>query len=298
MSQHAPSGIFNIDKPAGITSHDVVNRVRKIVGIRRVGHAGTLDPMATGVLIVCVGQATRLIEYIMLGQKRYRATILFGQATDTYDAEGEVVAEADPSGLGEAMVQQAISAFVGTISQIPPPFSAIKRKGVPLYKLARQGINVVPEPRLVQIEAIEPVAWRLPEVVVDVVCQGGTYIRSLAHDLGQKLGVGAHLTGLRRMASGDWPVETAISLERLASAAAADALMTVMQPQERAMAGWPRITLSTEQVRSVRFGQAIFYPALLADSVVVGYDSHDKLVAILQAGETGQLKPKKVFKEI
>jgi len=289
------SGVLNIDKPAGITSHDVVNRVRELMGRRKIGHAGTLDPMATGVLLICVGQATRLAEYLAATPKVYRATILFGQTTDTYDADGKIVAETDPLHLTRAAVDQAFEAYVGRICQAPPPFSAIKKGGVPLYKLARKGIAIQPEPRIVYVDAIKLVAWNFPEVVVEVVCQSGVYIRSLAHDMGQKLEVGAHLTGLVRIASGKWHLRDAISLQMLAQALANDALRTVLQPKERVLAELPQVILSTQEAQAARFGQSIFRPSPPGASLIAGYDAGGELVAIFDSQETGELKPKKVF---
>jgi tRNA pseudouridine55 synthase len=292
------SGIFNINKPSGLTSHDVVNRVRQLVGTRKVGHAGTLDPMATGVLLVCVGQATRLIEYIMAGSKTYRATICFGLTTDTYDKDGQVIANADPSALTKETVTQALSKFVGEIDQTPPPFSAIKKEGVPLYKLARKGIMIQARPRRIRIEAINPIQWQLPEVVVDVICQTGTYIRSLAHDAGQMLGVGAYLTGLIRLASGNWSLDNAISLEVLEQAVVENRLQSVLHAQEEAVVDMPGVQLSPAQARAVRFGQSIDAVSTWNTSPVAGFDPSGKLVAILSAEQAGFLKPKKVFSEI
>jgi tRNA pseudouridine55 synthase len=292
------SGIFNINKPSGLTSHDVVNRVRQLVGTRKVGHAGTLDPMATGVLLVCVGQATRLIEYIMAGSKTYRATICFGLTTDTYDKDGQVIANADPSALTKETVTQALSKFVGEIDQTPPPFSAIKKEGVPLYKLARKGIMIQARPRRIRIEAINPIQWQLPEVVVDVICQTGTYIRSLAHDAGQMLGVGAYLTRLIRLASGNWSLDNAISLEVLEQAVVENRLQSVLHAQEEAVVDMPGVQLSPAQARAVRFGQSIDAVSTWNTSPVAGFDPSGKLVAILSTEQAGFLKPKKVFSEL
>jgi tRNA pseudouridine55 synthase len=182
------SGLLNIDKPKGITSHDVVNRLRKVARQRKVGHAGTLDPMATGVLLVCLGQATRLIEYLVTGRKQYRATIRFGIATNTLDADGEVMAEKDPSDLSEARLRPLLPRFMGEIEQIPPIFSALKKRGKPLYKLARAGQTVEVEPRRVTIDSLVWIAWQPPDLTLDISCSSGTYIRSLARDLGQAAG--------------------------------------------------------------------------------------------------------------
>lgn len=295
MSEKDISGILNINKPAGITSHDVVDQVRGLIGIRKVGHAGTLDPMATGVLLICIGQATRLAEYLMKGQKVYRATVLFGQTTDTYDADGEIVSEVDPSILTEAAVNHAFLSFVGRVCQVPPPFSAIKKGGIPLYKLAREGVAVESKPRIVHIDVIKLIEWNSPEAVVEVICRSGTYIRSLAHDVGQALEVGAHLAELVRVASGEWHIKDAVSLQTLTQVVANGTLDTVLHPKERALTVLPQVILSDREVQAVRFGQSIIHPSPPDASVVVGYDTAGKLVAIFNPQETGELKPKKVF---
>jgi len=177
------SGILNLDKPAGMTSHDVVVHVRRLLGVRKVGHAGTLDPMATGVLLICLGQATRVAEYLMRSDKVYRAEIRLGVATDTHDAEGKVIKTTQVT-VGEGEVREALASFVGQIEQVPPMYSALKRQGVPLYKLARRGIVVERKPRTVKIHQIKLLDWSPPLVTIEVTCSPGTYIRALARDLG------------------------------------------------------------------------------------------------------------------
>ncbi len=188
-------GILIIDKPSGLTSHDVVNRVRRATKIRQVGHAGTLDPMATGVLVVCLGQATRVSEYLLGHDKAYRATIRLGIETNTYDADGEIVATHDVN-VDRAEVERALAQFVGEIQQVPPMYSAIKRDGQKLYELARQGIEIERAARSVIIHSIELRDYQAPDATIDVRCSAGTYIRSIAHDLGAALGTGGHLIDL------------------------------------------------------------------------------------------------------
>ncbi|NDJ61826.1 MAG: tRNA pseudouridine(55) synthase TruB, partial [Chloroflexi bacterium] len=197
-------GFLNIDKPLGWTSHDVVAKLRRGLQIKKIGHAGTLDPLATGVLVICLGAATRLSEYVMDTTKRYRAVVHLGVTTDTYDAEGEITAQRPSDHLSEADVRDALGAFVGALEQVPPMYSAIKQGGRKLYDLARAGEVVERPPRPVHIHALEVVAWQPPQVTLDVTCSPGTYIRSLAYDLGAALGVGAHLAGLMRTASGSF----------------------------------------------------------------------------------------------
>jgi tRNA pseudouridine55 synthase len=218
-----PDGILNLNKPRGPTSHDIVDRVRALTGIRRVGHAGTLDPLASGVLLVCTGRATRVSEYLMAGQKVYRARVRLGIATDTYDAEGQVVAEA-PAEVSRAQVDTALTHFRGTITQVPPTYSALKHEGTPLHRLARRGVEVerlsLLKARQVEVYGLELTAWEPPECTLEVICSPGTYVRALAHDLGEALGCGAHLAGLIRLASGDFRLEDAVTLEKLTQAAA------------------------------------------------------------------------------
>src|SRR5450432_367726 len=195
-----PFGFLIVDKPQGMTSHDVVNVVRRGIGIKRIGHAGTLDPMATGVLILCIGLATRLSEYVMSERKSYTATIRLGIETDTYDADGETVAVAETSHLSAPDIERALLRFQGDVEQVPPMYSAIKQGGKKLYKLARQGKEVERAPRNVWM-ATHLLDLNLPTLSISITCSAGTYIRSIAHDLGALLGVGAHLTALRRTAS-------------------------------------------------------------------------------------------------
>jgi tRNA pseudouridine55 synthase len=206
---------LNIDKPAGITSRDVVNRVVKYVGTKRVGHAGTLDPMATGVLIVAINRATRLVEYVQQQQKTYDATFLLGQSSDTDDIEGNVAQHSTLSEPSPAEVQQALSSFQGDIDQVPPQFSALKVQGRAAYNLARQGINVDLAPRRVRIDSIVVQSYQYPELRLTITCGSGTYIRSIARDLGQLLGTGGLMSQLRRSAIGAFHVDQAASLDHL-----------------------------------------------------------------------------------
>ncbi len=289
------SGILNINKPGGITSHDVVHRVRKILGTKKVGHTGTLDPMAVGVLLVCVGQATRLIEYLATSEKQYQARLKFGQSTNTYDADGEITETRDPSPLTEAMLRRALTGFVGNIQQQPPAFSAIKKNGVPFYKLARKGLPVTPPTRAVRVETIELLEFAPPEAVLRISCQAGVYIRSIAHDVGQVLGVGAHLTELIRLANGHWRVENAVSLDALEQAVSAGNLEQVLQPKELAVSHLPQKLLSPEDLHRVSMGQFIDDELLLDKPAIAAYNQTGQLAAILVPHKSGLLKPKKVF---
>lgn len=209
-------GFLVIDKPAGISSHDVVNRVRRILGTKKVGHTGTLDPFATGVLPIAVGEGTKAIQFLDEGEKAYEAVVRLGLVTDTLDITGTVLLEHDPAGVSQRQLEHAMASLTGEISQLPPMYSAIKQGGQPLYKLARKGIEVERKPRQVLIRQFELLAFNAPLAEVRVLCSRGTYVRTLADDLGKLLGCGACLTELRRTASGPFRLANALTLEQLA----------------------------------------------------------------------------------
>lgn len=191
-------GILLIDKPSGMTSHDVVDRVRRKLRMKRIGHAGTLDPNATGLLIILVGKATKTSQYLMSLNKVYEGTLKLGEATDSHDIEGEVVEEHEVPDLTEEEITEYIESFIGDQYQTPPMFSAKKIKGVPLYKMARKGKTVEREPRFIRVSSFKLLNFDLPYVSFVMECSKGTYVRTISHDLGQKIGCGAHLTALRR----------------------------------------------------------------------------------------------------
>ncbi len=211
-------GILNINKPAGKTSYGVVAMVKRLTGERRVGHAGTLDPDATGVLPVCLGKGTRIVEYLSAAAKTYRAAIELGAATDTYDAGGRITQRGDPSGIDRTQLESALAPFRGTIGQTPPMYSALKHRGQPLYKLARAGISIERKSRPVTVHRLEITGWQPPVVTLEIECSKGTYIRSLAHDLGQALGCGAYLKSLIRTRYGPFDINEAVSMPQLEEA--------------------------------------------------------------------------------
>jgi tRNA pseudouridine55 synthase len=218
MSQannEAPEGILLVDKPQGITSHDVVSKMRRVFHIKKVGHAGTLDPMATGVLVILIGKATKASQFLMSLDKEYAGTIKLGVITDSQDADGEIVEERPVPDLTEAQVKTEMKTFIGDQYQIPPMFSAKKINGQKLYKLARQGKTVEREPRVIHISRFELTNFALPEVSFIVGTSKGAYVRTIAHDLGDKLGCGGHLNVLRRTAVGQFRVEKSSTIEAL-----------------------------------------------------------------------------------
>ena len=288
-------GILNINKPPGITSHDVVSRVRRITGQRCVGHAGTLDPLATGVLVLCLGEATRIIEYLMTDDKVYRARIRLGISTDTYDAEGQITHQTDPDHISHAQVEQGLVAFVGMLQQTPPMYSAIKHKGTPLYRLARRGQVVPRQARTVHVSALELLEWAPPELEIRVRCSKGTYIRSLAHDLGQDLGCGAHLVGLIREASGGFRLERSITLDELAEAFAGGEGPGLLQPLDMALQALPAVTVDGAAARKIGFGQRVQLLEAPGTSMCRVYATDGRLLALLKHDSDGYWQPRKVF---
>ena len=285
-------GFLNVNKPLGLTSHDVVAQARRRLGVKKVGHAGTLDPMATGVLILCLGNATRLSEYVMDTTKSYRAWLRLGIVTDTYDSEGQVIAEQDSSHIQRGDVERLLPRFTGVIEQIPPMYSAIKQQGRKLYELAREGQTVEREARQVTIHTIELVEWTPPLVVLDVQCSAGTYIRSLAYDLGQALGVGASLAGLERTASGSFTIEVALSPDTLFDD---PTWQRFVVPPSVALSAYPGVTLTGSAVNDIYNGRLTPRPERVEEgTVAMAYDLSGQLLAVLHAVE-GMWKPQKVF---
>jgi tRNA pseudouridine55 synthase len=285
-------GFLIVDKPSGMTSHDVVQRVRRGTGVRAIGHAGTLDPMATGVLVLCLGDATRLSEYVMASEKVYEATLRLGIETDTYDADGRIVAEAHIDHLTRADFEAALPRFVGTIAQVPPMYSAIKQGGVALYKLARAGQEVERAPRTVTITAIDLIDWAPPSASIRITCGAGTYIRSLAHDLGAWLGVGAHLTALRRTRSGN--LDQPIGWAALEGAMAAGDWSQYLIDEKLPLAALPALHLDSVAITAIGHGQSIPHAALEAGARYRLCDPAGRLFAIAET-RGDRLQPVKVF---
>lgn len=299
-------GILNLNKPRGWTSHDVVARVRRLTRIRRVGHAGTLDPMATGVLLVCLGRATRIVEYLMAGRKRYRAVLRLGISTDSHDADGQVTATV-PVTASRAEVESALDRFRGSIEQVPPMVSAIKRDGQPLYKLARRGITVERAARPIEIFELQMTDWLPPNLTLELTCSPGTYVRALARDLGQQLGCGAHLTALTRLASGDFTVSEAVDMDRFTAAVAAsdkDNMQDwhrLVAPMDAGLKHLPACILGAQESRYVQSGRPLAAEHIMAprDELCRAYaagDGENKLLALLRFDDDARVwRPHKVF---
>lgn len=304
------NGIVVVNKPAGMTSHDVVGVARKMFHTKRIGHTGTLDPDATGVLVLCVGNATRLAEYLSAARKNYVTEVVFGVETDTQDASGNIVTVQDASHLTEAEVRALLPRFRGTILQIPPMVSARHHQGKRLYELAREGVTVEREARPVEIERLELLGFTSgehPVVTLDVTCSTGTYIRTLAADLGAAAGVGGMMRSLQRVWVGEnaeqaFALADAHTLDDLRARDAEGTLAGVVLPLTAALRAWPQVHLSEEALTRLIHGQAI----PLAAQEIPAYDTQaeERPIAVLDAmGDlcvvarlrTGQLQPVKVL---
>ncbi len=275
-------GFLAADKPAGITSHDVVQQLRRLSRQRRIGHAGTLDPLATGLLLIGFGRSTRLIEYLIGQPKRYTATVRLGQATDTYDADGTIIAER-PIAVSQQDIAAALASFHGTIQQYAPIYSAIKRGGTPLYKLARTGHEVERPLRNVTFYGLSIESWQEPFLVLDVRCSAGTYVRSLAHDLGEALGCGGHITALRRTAIGQVTLVQAVPLNGLD----ADSLAARILPGPSTISHVPRLAFPAAAAYQLLLGQRVPFGAadrmlaLPEGSPIRGYGPDDSFLGII-----------------
>lgn len=288
------SGVLVVDKPIGMTSHQVVQVIRNGTHIKRAGHTGTLDPRASGVLVVLIGPAVRLSEYVSAEDKRYQATIKLGEKTDTYDADGTITGTADVNVTMEQF-EEALQQFVGQIEQVPPPYSAVKVKGRRAYEMARKGEEVKLEPRIINVHSLEMIEWNAPEVVIDVHCSSGTYVRSLAYDLGEVLGCGANLTGLRRTKSGRFTLKDSVPLRKLNEAFENSDWYQYLIPAAEALSDWPSITLNNEEVDNVRHGHRIERESSQGE-MVRAITEQGELVALMAFdAETSEYQPKKVF---
>lgn len=285
-------GLLNIDKPYDVTSRDVVNHVQRFVRPQKVGHAGTLDPLATGVLLVCVGPATRLNEFVQDLAKQYLGTFQLGRRSDTEDTEGEVEVLHDVPEPTREEVEQVLGRFRGQIMQRPPAFSALKVKGKRAYALARRGKQVALEPRPVTVHAVDVVRYEYPELVLDVTCGSGTYIRSLGRDIGEALHTAAVMSDLRRTAVGPFTIETACCMRELN----AETICQHLLPPAQAVAHLPTILVSAEQIEELSHGRYI--AGALPDKAKLGsaLDAAGKLIALLAPAPDGGLKPHRFFR--
>lgn len=280
-------GYLNVNKPAGWTSTDVVRKLKGMTKVKKIGHGGTLDPIATGVLPICLGNGTRFAEMILLGTKEYRLTLQLGVATNTYDSEGDVTDEADFSGVTEEQAEAALEGFRGKFDQTPPMFSAVKHNGKRLYELARQGIEVERKSRKVEVKRLALTRWEPPAAELDVECSHGFYARSLGHEFGQTLGCGAHLTGLIRSSSGPFMIKDSHTLEEIQEHVDAGNWQDLVKPLDFTLQHLPSVKLDPIATESVMHGQALsvsqFGPPTGAKpgQQLRAYDSEGQLIAIL-----------------
>jgi tRNA pseudouridine55 synthase len=275
------SGVLVIDKPSGVTSHDVINKLRKLLRTQRIGHTGTLDPMASGVLLACVGKATKVVQFLIGWDKGYEAQIRLGVTTDTYDGEGKIIQTNEDLRLSEVDIRKAIRSFKGKIWQVPPLHSAIKYKGKRLYQYARAKEKVQVKGREVEIKELEVLDINQPYLKLRISCSKGTYIRSLAHDLGQQLGCGAYLLSLRRTRVGPFALGEALNLEDISSAVADDKLKGFFIPVEKALEHLPGVVIKEGCAQKVCHGVPLL-PASV--SSIEGDFERNQTIAIKDGG--------------
>jgi tRNA pseudouridine55 synthase len=292
-------GILNINKPSGMTSHDVVQFARRLLREKRIGHTGTLDPLATGVLVLCIGKATRIAQYLEAGEKEYSAIMRLGVKTDTLDADGLIVETRTYKTPDRGTLLKVIQQFTGTIMQSPPSFSAVKISGVPSYKLARQGKAINNKPRQVSIYDIKLISFEDPLVRLMVRCAKGVYIRSLCADMGDALHMGAHLSYLQRTKSGRFSIDTSVTIETLMKMAEAGTVNTVLTSIDDALAEFPVVELGSAETGRVIHGNKVNCPSAgkeinCPNSLVRIHDNQRKLLALARHDGT-TLSPELVF---
>lgn len=289
------NGVILIDKPLGKTSHDLVYEARRLSGVKKVGHTGTLDPMASGVLPICIGNATKAADMLTASDKAYRAQLVLGMTTDTQDAEGEILSECGVN-VSKEEIERAVKSFVGEIEQIPPMYSAIKVGGKKLYELAREGKEIERKPRKIFIKSIDILKIDMENytVTIDVECSKGTYIRSLCEDIGMKLGVGAYMNTLIRTKSGMFSIKDCKSVEELRKLKDAGELENVLIPTSELFKDFDKIKLNKKQSALVQNGVSIMYSGLRQGCSYRLYSNEDKFLCISEYID-GKLKLKKAF---
>ncbi|QKT02563.1 tRNA pseudouridine(55) synthase TruB [Ectothiorhodospiraceae bacterium 2226] len=290
------NGILLLDKPAGLTSNAALQEVKRLFNARKAGHTGNLDPLATGLLPVCLGEATKMSAFLLDADKRYQGVCKLGERTNTGDAEGEVIERRPVPELTEAQVREVLARFTGTIEQIPPMHSAIKRQGQPLYKLAHQGIEVERDPRTVHIHVLELVRLEGDELEIDVHCSKGTYIRTLAEDIGAALGCGAHLASLRRSMVGPFDIADAVGLDELAELAeqGSAAMDARLLPLDTALADWPALQLTENTSHYLRQGQPVLIPRAPTRGWVRLFGPTQRFLGVGQILDDGRVAPKRL----
>ena len=288
-------GVIVLDKPAGLSSNDAVQKVKRLFGARKVGHTGSLDPLATGVLPLCLGEATKFSQYLLDSDKKYWARIKLGVRTDSGDADGEVVETRPVGALTETLVNDALDAFRGTIEQVPSMFSAIKHNGQPLYKLARQGIEVERKARTVEVYSNELARFGADELELELHCSKGTYVRTIAEDLGEALGCGAHVTALRRRLAGPYGEHDMLSVETLEAARERGELDTLLRPVSSTVAQWPALSLNEATAYYVRHGQPVVIPHAPARGWVRLMADDERFLGVGEVLDDGRIAPRRLL---
>lgn len=298
QSGRSVTGILLLNKPIGITSNDALQKVKRLYRARKAGHTGSLDPLADGLLPICMGAATKVSAFLLDADKRYRVWIRLGVRTTTGDREGEVVETRPTAGITEAEVRRVLQGFVGDIEQIPPMYSALKHKGQRLYTLARQGVEVERDPRLITIYALSPLRIELPDVQMDVHCSKGTYVRTLAEDIGEVLNCGAHVIDLTRTAVGPFDAERLVEmadLEALFASRDSRALDELLLPVDSALQDWPAVYLSEDTAYYLRAGQPVLVPRAPTAGWVRLYTSDRRFMGAGEIQDDGRVAPRRLM---
>lgn len=301
-SNQACSGFLLVDKPSGITSSKLVQVIKKTFSLNKIGHTGTLDPLATGLMVLCVGQATKFSQFLLVKDKSYRVSIKLGVATDTFDAEGLVTSEKAVNHVTRELIEASLTNFQGEIEQIPPMYSAIKKNGVPLYKMARRGLKVDLEPRKVRIYEIKMLGFDGKFLDLKVCCSKGTYIRTIAADLGDVLGCGAHVVELRRLSVGTYDEKDMLAFDELVKLENTDGLADHLLPIASAFKDWSEVLINPRQARLLMNGVKLADRFVLRDSRVGIYESIDgiekKFIGVGEVLGDGVLKPGRMLASV
>ena len=297
-NQRRVNGILLLDKPTGLTSNAALQQVKKLFRARKAGHTGSLDPLASGLLPICLGEATKVSAFLLDADKQYQVTCKLGERTTTADAEGEVVETRPVDGVSEKQLRKVMAHYLGDIEQIPPMYSAVKHQGQRLYKLARQGIEVEREPRPITIHEMNLLDFQLPLAEISLRCSKGTYVRTLVEDIGEELGCGAHVTGLRRLGVGPYNetgMVTLSTLEQLRAEGGEAALDKLLLPMESGLAQWPGVRLSSDAAFYLRQGQPVLVPHAPTTGWVRLYMGEKQFMGVGEILDDGRVAPRRLL---
>ena len=291
------NGILLLDKPIGKTSNDALQRVKWLYRAQKAGHTGSLDPLADGLLPICFGAATKISAFLLDADKHYLARVRLGETTTTADAEGEVLEQREVGDLKQQDVESVLEQFIGEISQMPPMYSALKHNGERLYNLARKGIVVEREPRTVHIHSMRLTGFDLPEFDIEIHCSKGTYIRTLAEDIGEQLGCGAHLSALRRTGVGPYGAQAMVTLDEVEEAAqdGVERLDSLLLPLDSAVEDWPAVSLTSDSAFYLRSGQPVLVPKAPTEGWVRIYDDQSKFLGVGEIQDDGKVAPRRLL---